>query len=95
MEEAYLLSYSEAAWHAINFLLESIGSRLIWEKCTIPGLIGGIMIGSAILCFMGLFSVLFTDALALSIGILGYGVVAPVVFLLLGMVFGRTTLLRK
>lgn len=53
------------------------------------------MIGSAILCFMGLFSVLFTDALALSIGILGYGVVAPVVFLLLGMVFGRTTLLRK
>ena len=48
------------------------------------------MIVSGVLCFVGLIGVPFADMLALSVGILGYGVVAPVVFLLLAVVFGRT-----
>jgi hypothetical protein len=48
------------------------------------------MIVSGVLCLVGLIGVAFADIQVLSIGILGYGVAAPVVFLLLGMVFGRT-----
>jgi uncharacterized protein (DUF697 family) len=49
-----------------------------------------LMIVSGVLCLIGLIGVPFADMLVLSVGIVGYGVVAPVVFLQLGMVFGRT-----
>jgi hypothetical protein len=48
------------------------------------------MIASGVLSLVGLIGVPLEDMQVLSIGILGYGVAAPVVFLLLGMVFGRT-----
>ena len=48
------------------------------------------MIASGVLSLVGLIGVPLADMQVLSIGILGYGVAAPVVFLLLGMVFGRT-----
>ena len=48
------------------------------------------MIISGVLSLVGLIGVPLADMQVLSIGILGYGVAAPVVFLLLGVVFGRT-----
>ncbi|HSD56611.1 MAG TPA: hypothetical protein VLB04_00410 [Methanotrichaceae archaeon] len=49
-----------------------------------------LMIVSGILCLAGLIGVPLADMQVRNIGIIGYGVVAPVVFLLLGIVFGRT-----
>lgn len=49
-----------------------------------------LMIVTGVLSLAGFAGVAFADVRVLSIGILGYGVVAPVVFLLLGFLFGRT-----
>ncbi len=49
-----------------------------------------LMIVSGVLSLAGLIGVPLGDMQVRNIGIIGYGVVAPVVFLLLGMVFGRT-----
>lgn len=49
-----------------------------------------LMIVSGVLSLAGLIGVPLADMQVRNIGIIGYGVVAPVVFLLLGIVFGRT-----
>lgn len=48
-----------------------------------------LMIVSAILSFAGLAGVPLANMDVRNIGVIGYGLVAPVVFLLLGVVFGR------
>jgi|SRR5665811_337794 len=55
------------------------------EKCA-----RALMIVSGVFSLAGLIGVPFAGMRLLSIGILGYGVAAPVAFLLLAMVFGRT-----
>jgi hypothetical protein len=45
---------------------------------------------SGVLSLAGLIGVPLANMQVRNIGIIGYGVVAPVVFLLLGIVFGRT-----
>jgi hypothetical protein len=47
------------------------------------------MIAGGVLSLVGLIGAPLADMQVLSIGILGYGVAAPVVFLLLGGVFRR------
>ncbi len=49
-----------------------------------------LMIVSGVLSFAGLIGVPLSDMNYRDIGILGYALVAPVVFLLLGILFGRT-----
>lgn len=49
-----------------------------------------LMIVSGSLSLAGLIGVLLADMQVRNIGIIGYGLMAPVVFLLLGIVFGRT-----
>ncbi len=49
-----------------------------------------LMIVSGSLSLAGLIGVPLADMQVRNIGVVGYGVVAPVVFLLLGIVFGRT-----
>lgn len=49
-----------------------------------------LMIVSGFLSLAGLIGVPLADMQVRNIGIIGYGMVAPVVFLLLGIVFGRT-----
>lgn len=49
-----------------------------------------LMIVSGVLSLTGLIGVPLADMQVRNIGIIGYGVVAPVVFLMLGIVFGRT-----
>jgi hypothetical protein len=51
-----------------------------------------LMIVSGFLSLVGLIGVPLANMQIRNIGIIGYGVVAPVVFLLLGIVFGRTQL---
>lgn len=48
------------------------------------------MIVSGVLSLVGLIGVPLADMQVRNIGIIGYGVVAPVVFLLLGIIFDRT-----
>jgi hypothetical protein len=49
-----------------------------------------LMIVSGVLSLVGLIGLPLVGSGALSIGLLGYGVAAPVVFLLLAIIFGRT-----
>ena len=49
-----------------------------------------LMIVSGVLSLAGLIGVPLSDMQVRNIGIIGYSVVAPIVFLLLGIVFGRT-----
>jgi hypothetical protein len=54
-----------------------------------------LMVVSGVLSLVGLIGVPLGDMRYRNIGIVGYGVVAPVVFLLLGVVFGRTGVARR
>lgn len=51
-----------------------------------------LMIVSAVLCLLGLIWLLVSPIQATVIGILGWGVAGPVIFLLLAKVFGRAQL---
>ena len=53
-----------------------------------------LMVVSGVLSLVGLIGVPLGDMRYRNIGIVGYGVVAPVVFLLLGVVLGRTSVSR-
>jgi hypothetical protein len=72
------------------FALSMLFAAPVFSKGRLPKTVRLLMIASGVLCLVGLFGVAFADIQVLSIGILGYGVAAPVVFLLLGVVFGRT-----
>lgn len=54
-----------------------------------------LMIASGVLSLVGLAGVPLSDMQIRNIGVIGYAVVAPIVFLLLGIIFGRTTILDK
>ena len=54
-----------------------------------------LMIFSGVLSLTGLIGVPLANMQIRNIGIIGYGVVAPVVFLLLGIIFGRTQPMPK
>lgn len=69
-----------AAW-AVFFL------GVVYAVTTVLGIL---MIVSGSLSLVGLIGVPLADMQVRNIGIIGYAVVAPVVFLLLGIVFGRT-----
>ena len=49
-----------------------------------------LMIASAVFSLAGLIGVPLSNMQVRNIGIVGYGVLAPVIFFLLGLVFGRT-----
>ena len=54
-----------------------------------------LMIFSGVLSLTGLIGVPLANMQIRNIGIIGYGVVAPVIFLLLGIIFGRTQSMPK
>ena len=72
------------------FALSMLSAAPVFKEGRLEKMVRIFMIVSGVLCLVGLIGVLFADVQFLSVGIFGYGVVAPVVFLLLGMVFGRT-----
>lgn len=53
-----------------------------------------LMIASGVLSLTGLIGVPLENMQVRNIGIIGYAVVAPIVFLLLGIVFGRARAVR-
>ncbi|MBA3921237.1 MAG: hypothetical protein H0X31_05815 [Nostocaceae cyanobacterium] len=88
-------------WPSVAYTLDI----LAWDwffalsmLCAAPVFRGGrlektvqmLMIVSGVLSLAGLIGVPLANMQVRNIGIIGYGVVAPVVFLLLGIVFGRT-----
>lgn len=88
-------------WPSVAYTLDI----LAWDwffalsmLCAAPVFRGGrlektvrmLMIVSGVLSLTGLIGVPLANMQVRNIGIIGYGVVAPVVFLLLGIVFGRT-----
>ena len=54
-----------------------------------------LMIVSGILSLAGLIGVPLADMQVRNIGVIGYAVVAPIAFLLVGIIFGRTPLVKK
>jgi hypothetical protein len=84
---AYALDILAWDWF---FALSMLCAAPLFREGKLEKVVRILMIVSGVLCLVGLISVPFADMLTLRVGIIGYGVVAPVVFLLLGMVFGRT-----
>ena len=72
------------------FALSMLSAAPVFKEGRLEKMVRILMIVSGVLCLVGLIGVPFADVQVLSVGILGYGVVAPVVFLLLAVVFGRT-----
>jgi hypothetical protein len=72
------------------FALSMLFAAPVFSEGRLQKTVRILMIVSGVLSLVGLIGVAFADIQVLSIGILGYGVAAPVVFLLLGVVFGRT-----
>ena len=84
---AYALDILAWDWF---FALSMLFAAPVFREGRLEKTVRIFMIASGVLSLMGLIGVPLADMQVLSIGILGYGVAAPVVFLLLGMVFGRT-----
>ena len=84
---AYALDILAWDWF---FALSMLCAAPVFREGKLEKVVRILMIVSGVLCLVGLISVPFADMLTLRVGIIGYGVVAPIVFLLLGMVFGRT-----
>jgi hypothetical protein len=84
---AYALDILAWDWF---FALSMLSAAPVFKKGKLERIVQILMIVSGVLCLVGLIGVPFTEVPALSVGIIGYGVVAPVVFLLLAVVFGRT-----
>ena len=72
------------------FALSMLAAAPVFNAGRLETRLRALMIVSGILSFAGLIGVPLGDMQYRNIGIVGYAVVAPVVFLLLGMVFGRT-----
>lgn len=71
------------------FALSMLFAAPVFRKNRLERTVRGLMIVSGILSLVGLLGVPLANMHVRNIGILGYAVVAIVVFLLLGMVFGR------
>jgi hypothetical protein len=84
---AYALDILAWDWF---FALSMLSAAFVFKEGRLEKMVRIFMIVSGVLCLVGLIGVPFAGIQVLSVGILGYGVVAPVVFLLLALVFGRT-----
>ena len=84
---AYALDILAWDWF---FALSMLFAAPVFKEGRLEKTVRFFMIASGVLSLVGLIGVPLADMQVLSIGILGYGVAAPVVFLLLGVVFGRT-----
>ena len=74
------------------FALSMLCAAPVFNRGKLEKIVQILMIVSGVLSLAGLLGVPLADMQVRNIGVLGYGVVAPVVFLLLGLVFGRTQL---
>jgi hypothetical protein len=77
------------AWD-IFFPLAMLFAVPVFKKGGLEAALRTLMVVSAILSFAGLIGVPLANMSYRNIGILGYAGVAPIVFLLLGILFGRT-----
>jgi hypothetical protein len=84
---AYALDILAWDWF---FALSMLFAAPVFREGRLEKTVRVLMIISGVLSLVGLIGVPLADMQVLSIGILGYGVATPVVFLLLGVVFGRT-----
>lgn len=83
---AYTLDILAWDWF---FALSFLFAAPVFKAGRLEAIIRYLMIISGILSLAGLIGVPLADMQVRNIGIIGYAVVAPVVFLLLGIVFGR------
>lgn len=72
------------------FALSMLFAAPVFKVGRLEMAVRNLMIVSGVLSLAGLFGVPLADMQVRNLGILGYAVVAPLVFLLLGIVFGRT-----
>jgi hypothetical protein len=84
---AYALDILAWDWF---FALSMLSAAPVFKEGKLERIVQILMIVSGVFCLVGLIGVPFAGVPALSVGIIGYGVVAPVAFLLLAVVFGRT-----
>jgi hypothetical protein len=84
---AYALDILAWDWF---FALSMLFAAPIFREGRLEKMVQILLIASGVLSLVGLIGVPLANMQIISIGILGYGVVAPIVFLLLAMVFGRT-----
>lgn len=84
---AYTLDILAWDWF---FALSMLLAAPVFKGGRLETMVRILMIVSGILSLAGLIGVPLADMQVRNIGIIGYGVVAPVVFLLLGIVFRRT-----
>lgn len=84
---AYTLDILAWDWF---FALSMLFAAPIFKEGRLEITVRILMIVSGILSLGGLIGVPLANMQVRDIGIIGYGVVAPVMFLLLGIVFGRT-----
>jgi hypothetical protein len=84
---AYTLDIFAWDWF---FALSMLCATPVFRVGRLEMAVRNLMIISGVLSLAGLIGVPLADMQFRNIGIIGYGVVAPVMFLLLGIVFGRT-----
>jgi hypothetical protein len=84
---AYALDILAWDWF---FALSMLFAAPVFKAGRLEKTVRILMIVSGSLSLAGLIGVPLADMQVRNIGIIGYGVVAPIVFLLLGIVFGRT-----
>lgn len=83
---AYALDILAWDWF---FALSMLCAAPVFKGGQLERAVRNLMFLSGVLSLAGLIGVPLADMQVRNIGIIGYGVVAPVVFLLLGIVFGR------
>jgi hypothetical protein len=83
---AYTLDILAWDWF---FALSMLFAAPVFRKGRLERTVQILMIVSGVLSLAGLIGVPLEDMQVRTIGVLGYAVVSPIVFLLLGMVFGR------
>ena len=84
---AYTLDILAWDWF---FALAMLFAAPVFKEGRLEKTVRLLMIVSGVLSLAGLIGVPLADMQVRNIGIIGYAVVAPVVFLLLGVVFGHT-----
>lgn len=83
---AYTLDILAWDWF---FALSMLFAAPVFNVGSLEMAVRNLMILSGVLSLVGLIGIPLADMQVRNIGIIGYGVVAPIVFLLLGIVFGR------
>jgi hypothetical protein len=84
---AYALDILAWDWF---FALSMLAAAPVFKEGRLAKMVQILLIISGVLCLVGLIGIPFDEVTAISVGIIGYGVVAPIVFLLIAIVFGRT-----